>query len=72
MSPKPEIPAVRKPASAKIRSAKKPNAVPPPPEKSGRLNLPKGVLLGAHTSISGGVAQAIPRAQTPLPLPHGT
>lgn len=27
------------------------------------LSLPDGVLLGAHTSVSGGVAQAIPRAQ---------
>ena len=27
------------------------------------LHLPKGVLLGAHTSIAGGVSQAIPRAQ---------
>ena len=27
------------------------------------LRLPKGVLLGAHTSISGGVAQAVGRAQ---------
>jgi deoxyribonuclease-4 len=26
------------------------------------LHLPKGVLLGAHTSIAGGVAQAVPRA----------
>jgi deoxyribonuclease-4 len=29
----------------------------------GSLHLPKGVLLGAHTSISGGVNEAIPRAQ---------
>jgi deoxyribonuclease-4 len=28
-----------------------------------RIALPKGVLLGAHTSISGGVNEAIPRAQ---------
>ena len=27
------------------------------------LHLPKGVLLGAHTSISGGVSQAVGRAQ---------
>jgi len=27
------------------------------------LHLPKGVLLGAHVSISGGVSQAVPRAQ---------
>ena len=27
------------------------------------LDLPKGVLLGAHTSISGGVSQAVGRAQ---------
>jgi len=27
------------------------------------LHLPAGVLLGAHTSISGGVSQAVPRAQ---------
>jgi deoxyribonuclease-4 len=38
--------------------AKKPGA-----EKPASLQLPKGVLLGAHTSISGGVNEAIPRAQ---------
>src|ERR1700677_1758170 len=27
------------------------------------LHLPKGVLLGAHTSISGGVSQSVPRAR---------
>jgi hypothetical protein len=35
----------------------------PATEKSTSLHLPKGVLLGAHTSISGGVNEAIPRAQ---------
>jgi len=28
-----------------------------------KLDLPTGVLLGAHTSISGGVSQSVPRAQ---------
>jgi deoxyribonuclease-4 len=45
--------------AAKTRSAaKKPAA-----EKPFSLQLPKGVLLGAHTSTSGGVNEAIPRAR---------
>jgi deoxyribonuclease-4 len=35
----------------------------PNPSASAPLHLPKGVLLGAHTSISGGVVQAVGRAQ---------
>ena len=34
-----------------------------PTPKTNRLHLPAGVLLGAHTSTSGGVSQAIGRAQ---------
>jgi deoxyribonuclease IV len=34
-----------------------------PTKKASALNLPPGVLLGAHTSTSGGVSQAIGRAQ---------
>ncbi len=45
--------------SPKTRVAAKKSA----PKKSASLQLPKGVLLGAHTSISGGVNEAIPRAQ---------
>jgi len=51
------------------KSAGKPQTKKPAvPKKSAsgtvkRLELPAGVLLGAHTSISGGVAQAVPRAQ---------
>jgi len=33
------------------------------PEKIPALHLPAGVLLGAHTSISGGVSQSVGRAQ---------
>ena len=32
-------------------------------QKISALHLPAGVLLGAHTSISGGVSQSVPRAQ---------
>jgi deoxyribonuclease-4 len=35
----------------------------PTPAPVARLDLPKGVLLGAHTSISGGVSAAVGRAQ---------
>jgi deoxyribonuclease-4 len=50
--------------AAKTRAAGKPSmAKKPAVEKPLPLHLPKGVLLGAHTSISGGVNEAIPRAQ---------
>jgi deoxyribonuclease-4 len=73
--PKPEIKAklkVRlKPAPAvKAKTRTKSRAklvvpVPPVPGEKPRLSiqLPPGVLLGAHTSTSGGVAQAIIRAR---------
>jgi deoxyribonuclease-4 len=52
---KAKIPAKQKPvASAEKKSA----------GKTPSLNLPSGVLLGAHTSTSGGVSQSIARAQT--------
>jgi deoxyribonuclease-4 len=51
-----KLKASAKPKSS-ARAVKKNAAVIAP------LHLPKGVLLGAHTSISGGVAQAVVRAQ---------
>src|SRR5271156_4265155 len=66
-------------AKAKTSTSKKTVAAKPPVKAprtkaaSGRdknpaaqttsLNIPHGVLLGAHTSTSGGVSQAIGRAQ---------
>ncbi len=56
----------KKPASeakAKPKAApKKPKVKAAAADKPAPLNLPKGVLLGAHTSTSGGVGQSISRA----------
>ena len=59
MNPKPKTKTT---AKKKIKpAALKENASS---EKGSTLQLPPGVLLGAHTSTSGGVSQAIGRAQT--------
>jgi deoxyribonuclease-4 len=54
-------------SSSKPKAAAKPKAAKPTAKKAAApiesLHLPAGVLLGAHTSISGGVAQSVPRAQ---------
>ncbi len=63
MSAKPS--AKKKPVTKKAKAAK-PAAKPAPKvvaKAASALNIPAGVLLGAHTSTSGGVAQAIARAQ---------
>jgi deoxyribonuclease IV len=49
--------------SVKPKITSKAKAAPPAP-KPALLHFPKGVLLGAHTSTSGGVSQAVVRAQT--------
>jgi deoxyribonuclease-4 len=67
---KPKIVAPKSKISAKSK-AKAPAAKSKPAPASRKttapafepLHLPKGVLLGAHTSIAGGVSQAVPRAQ---------
>jgi len=59
-----------KPA-APVKAKAKPKAAPVKAKSSAKssaaeipaLHLPAGVLLGAHTSISGGVTQSVPRAQ---------
>ena len=61
-----------RPKTAKAQSTKKsraketsaPSAGKVSEDKAPPLHLPAGVLLGAHTSTSGGVSQAILRAQT--------
>ena len=55
---KPTPPRARKPRSTPKQKIVVSVSAPLSP-----LQLPKGVLLGAHTSTSGGVAQAIKRAQ---------
>ncbi len=57
-------------SKVKVASPKKAKAKPASPsvkkdeaDKVPALHLPAGVLLGAHTSISGGVSQSVPRAQ---------
>jgi deoxyribonuclease-4 len=49
------------------KSAAKPKAKAAPKKSAAKqiapLHLPAGVLMGAHTSISGGVVQSVPRAQ---------
>jgi deoxyribonuclease-4 len=52
---KPQNVALKSKVSAKSKASAAPAFEP--------LHLPKGVLLGAHTSIAGGVSQAVPRAQ---------
>jgi len=56
------------PAKAAAKPKVKTKPASPAKEKSSvandaTLHLPSGVLLGAHTSISGGVSQSVPRAQ---------
>jgi len=51
-APKPKPKAKSAPAKEKSPAA-----------QGATLHLPAGVLLGAHTSISGGVSQSVPRAQ---------
>jgi len=52
---------------AKPKTAAKPKAAKSSEKKAAvsitPLDLPPGVLLGAHTSISGGVVQSVPRAK---------
>ena len=57
-SPASSVSAVK----SKPKSAAKAKAVPA--DVGGALVIPKGVLLGAHTSTAGGVAQAIVRAKS--------
>ncbi|MCE0482711.1 MAG: deoxyribonuclease IV [Methylacidiphilales bacterium] len=53
-----------KSASSKPKKPAPQKAVPRvSTEKAASLHLPEGVLLGAHTSTSGGVSQAVTRAQ---------
>jgi deoxyribonuclease IV len=52
--------AKKKPAKPKLAAPAKTSSE----DKSSSLHLPAGALLGAHTSTSGGVSQAILRAQT--------
>jgi deoxyribonuclease-4 len=52
--------SVPRPVQGKKPPARQTGAAPASP---GRIDLPKGVLLGAHTSIAGGVARAVERAQ---------
>ena len=60
-------PATKKASVAKKKAPAKPKAVASPATsaevKGPSLHIPPGVLLGAHTSTSGGVCQAIGRAQ---------
>src|SRR5271167_1180220 len=51
-----------KPSSGMKTAAKKKPSAPKEEEKASPLNIPPGVLLGAHTSTAGGVAQSIVRA----------
>ena len=54
-TPRPAVPKA-KTKGRSTSAAKSPSAFEP-------LRLPEGVLLGAHTSTAGGVAQAVARAQ---------
>ncbi|HEX4141206.1 MAG TPA: deoxyribonuclease IV, partial [Candidatus Methylacidiphilales bacterium] len=55
--------ALKKKVSAKAKPKPAPAARKTAPPAFEPLHLPKGVLLGAHTSTAGGVSQAVPRAQ---------
>lgn len=60
-------PSPRKTKAAPAAKAKTPSVAKPPPAASAAkvppLHLPPGILLGAHTSTSGGVSQSVARAQ---------
>jgi len=56
-----KMPRVSTKAVKPVAKTAKPATAKSP--KTGPLQIPSGVLLGAHTSTSGGVAQAIGRAQ---------
>lgn len=57
-TPRNKVSPLKKAKAKPAASPKKALAGPTPP-----LHFPPGVLMGAHTSISGGVSQSIPRAQ---------
>ena len=54
---------VRKKAAAQAKAPARRSPAAPASREAAPLVIPPGVLLGAHTSTSGGVSQAITRAQ---------
>src|SRR5277367_1388378 len=63
MAKKPTAKAATREKVKKTESKPKAPAKKSSGEKMAPLHFPTGVLLGAHTSTSGGVTQSVPRAQ---------
>jgi deoxyribonuclease-4 len=62
-SPRPKPPRAKTKMSAKAKGKVPASEMKIPSAQLPSLRIPPGVLLGAHTSTSGGVSQAIERAQ---------
>jgi deoxyribonuclease-4 len=60
---KSKVQKIKAAPAAKTKSKATPRSPKPSPAPVAALHLPDGVLLGAHTSTSGGVGQSILRAQ---------